>query len=117
MEGWWQIMSELRSYQDLIAWQKSMVFAQKIYSSTRGFPREETYGLISQLRRASVLISCNIAEGQGRNTTGGVKQILGGAKSSAGGGKTFLMLSSKFKVLARKNPSFFLGAAKKKTKC
>src|SRR2546421_10548833 len=113
MEGWWQIMSELRSYQDLIAWQKSMVFAQKIYSSTRGFPREETYGLISQLRRASVLIPCNIAEGQARNTTGEVKQFLGVAKGSAAGVMTFLMLSASLKVWARTIPSFYLGNAKK----
>src|SRR2546421_6723351 len=101
MEGWWQIMSELRSYQDLIAWQKSMVFAQKIYSSTRGFPREETYGLISQLRRASVSIPCNIAEGQARNTTGEVKQFFGVAKGSAAEVMTLLMLSASLKFLSQ----------------
>ncbi len=54
------------SYRDLIAWQKAMDFVIAVYGITKTFPRDETYGLISQLRRTAVLIPTNIAEGQAR---------------------------------------------------
>ena len=53
-------------YKDLVVWQKSMTLVKDIYSLTRGFPREEMYGLISQMRRAAVSIPSNIAEGSRR---------------------------------------------------
>jgi four helix bundle protein len=59
----------VRNYQDLIVWQKAMDLVENIYASSRSFPREEVYGLTSQLRRAAVSIPSNIAEGQGRRTT------------------------------------------------
>src|SRR5713101_9488402 len=58
-----------RSYRDLVVWQKSMQLVTDIYKTTRAFPREEIYGLTSQIRRAAVSIPSNIAEGQGRRTT------------------------------------------------
>jgi four helix bundle protein len=70
------------SYKDLIAWQKAMDFTEEIYKATRGFPRDELYGLTSQLRRAAVSIPSNIAEGQGRLTPGEFKQFLGHARGS-----------------------------------
>jgi four helix bundle protein len=54
------------SYKDLIAWQKGMRLVTGIYEATRGFPRDEMYGLTSQLRRAAVSVPSNIAEGQAR---------------------------------------------------
>jgi hypothetical protein len=63
------------SYQDLIAWQKAMDLVEEIYKTTRGFPKDELYGLTSQLRRAAVSIPSNIAEGQGRLTPGEFKQF------------------------------------------
>ena len=60
---------KLRNYQDLIVWQKAMDLVEQIYASSKSFPREEVYGLTSQLRRAAVSIPSNIAEGQGRRTT------------------------------------------------
>ena len=56
----------LRSFRELAVWQKSMQLATAIYKLTQGFPREETYGLASQLRRAAVSIPSNIAERHGR---------------------------------------------------
>ena len=56
------------SYRDIKAWQKAIELVVEVYSSTRGFPREELYGLANQLRRASVSIASNIAEGKGRCT-------------------------------------------------
>ena len=59
----------LKSYRDLIAWQKSMDLVQTVYESVRAFPKEEIYGLTSQLKRAVVSVPSNIAEGQGRKST------------------------------------------------
>ena len=59
----------LRNYKDLKVWQKSYQLCLEIYKITKGFPKEETYGLTSQIRRAAVSVSCNIAEGYGRKTT------------------------------------------------
>jgi len=59
-----------------------MQLATTIYRLTQGFPREEIYGLVSQLRRASVAIPCNIAEGHGRLNVGECRQFLGIARGS-----------------------------------
>ncbi len=56
------------TFRDLIAWQKAKVLAKDVYLVTRTFPKEETYGLTSQMRRAVVSIPSNIAEGKGRGT-------------------------------------------------
>lgn len=71
-----------RSYQDLIAWKKAMSLAIEIYKVTKGFPKEEIFGLTSQLRRAVVSVPSNIAEGQGRLTKGEFQQFLGQARGS-----------------------------------
>ncbi|MCP4709763.1 MAG: four helix bundle protein [Planctomycetes bacterium] len=55
------------SYRDLIVWQKSMSMVTDIYTVTRGFPKEEVYGLVSQIRRSAISIPSNIAEGYGRH--------------------------------------------------
>jgi hypothetical protein len=55
----------VKSYRELVVWQKSMDFAAEVYRVTRAFPREEMYGVTSQLRRAVVSVPSNIAEGQG----------------------------------------------------
>ncbi|MDQ5843925.1 MAG: four helix bundle protein [Acidobacteriota bacterium] len=60
---------KVKNYQELIVWQRSMDLVEEIYQTSRTFPREEIYGLTSQLRRAAVSIASNIAEGQGRRTT------------------------------------------------
>jgi four helix bundle protein len=70
------------SYRDLIAWQKAVQFVTAVYRVTASFPREELYGLVSQLRRAAVSIASNIAEGQGRLTEGEFRQFLGHARGS-----------------------------------
>lgn len=54
------------TYRDLMVWQKSMALANAIYDCTKLFPKEETYGLTSQMRRAAVSIPSNIAEGKAR---------------------------------------------------
>ncbi len=59
----------IRSHRDLQVWHKAMALARTTYSLTKHFPKEETYGLVQQMRRAAVSISSNIAEGYGRNST------------------------------------------------
>ncbi len=61
---------QVKSYQDLIAWQKAITLVTEIYTITTQFPGHEVYGLVSQLRRAAVSIPSNIAEGHGRATKG-----------------------------------------------
>lgn len=60
---------KLKHYQELIVWQKAMDLVEEACKISQTFPREETYGLTSQLRRAAVSIPANVAEGQGRRTT------------------------------------------------
>src|SRR3989304_1621818 len=60
---------KMRNYRDLVVWQKSMVLVTKVYSITRLLPKEELYGLVSQIRRSAVSIPSNIAEGYGRYST------------------------------------------------
>ncbi|MDX2032128.1 MAG: four helix bundle protein [Blastocatellia bacterium] len=57
-----------KSYRDLETWQRSMDLVAEVYEATSEFPKEETYGLRSQLRRAAVSIPSNLAEGQGRDS-------------------------------------------------
>lgn len=59
---------KIRGFKDLIVWQRSVALAVEIYRITKEFPREEIYGITSQIRRASVSIPSNLAEGHARNT-------------------------------------------------
>jgi four helix bundle protein len=59
----------LKNYRELLVWQKSYRLCIEVYKITRGFPKEEKFGLTSQIRRAAVSIPSNIAEGYGRKTT------------------------------------------------
>lgn len=56
----------IRDYRDLLVWQKAMVYAKEIYQLTKSFPKEEQFGLTSQIRRAAVSVPYNIAEGHAR---------------------------------------------------
>ena len=98
----------VQSYRDLIAWQKAMDFAAEVYRVTRSFPKEELYGVTSQLRRAAVSIPSNIAEGQGRQTTGEFRQFLGHARGSLLETETQLLLSERLKYVERANSETLL---------
>ena len=82
-----------QSYRDLIAWQKAMDFVMDVYGVTRLFPRDEVYGLASQLRRAAVLIPTNIAEGQARYSAQDFHFFLGRARGSLVEVETQLMIA------------------------
>ena len=69
-------------YRDLIAWKKAIDMVSTAYRLTQTFPRDEIYGLTSQMRRAAVSVPSNIAEGQGRRSKGEFSQFLGHAFGS-----------------------------------
>jgi four helix bundle protein len=71
-----------QDFHDLTVWQRAIDLTVCVYRLTQGFPKEETYGLISQLRRASVSVASNIAEGRGRLNPGEFRQFLGVALGS-----------------------------------
>src|ERR1700689_1815243 len=70
------------SFKDLIVWQRAVELSLAIYKLTAAFPSAEQFGLTNQLRRASVSIASNIAEGYGRPTRGEYLQFLGHARGS-----------------------------------
>jgi four helix bundle protein len=69
-------VAQVKTYRDLIVWQKSMVLVMEIYRLTKAFPRDEMYGLTSQIRRAAVSIPSNICEGYARNSDADFARFL-----------------------------------------
>ena len=82
----------IRSYKDLLIWQRGMDIVEAIYRLSEGLPTDERYGLSSQLRRAAVSIPANIAEGHGREATGSFVQHLRIAQGSLKELETLLMI-------------------------
>ena len=72
----------VQQYKELRVWQKSIDLVELVYEITRCFPKNEMYSLTKQLRRAAVSVPSNIAEGQGRGSTGEFRQFLGTARGS-----------------------------------
>ncbi|HEV2802773.1 MAG TPA: four helix bundle protein [Pyrinomonadaceae bacterium] len=95
-------MDQIKSHRDLIAWQKAMELVVAVYKLSQKFPKEELYGLTSQLRRAAVSIPANIAEGQGRRSKTEFKQFLGHARGSLLELDTHLELALRFNYLDSK---------------
>lgn len=83
----------IKSYRDLEVWKKSIQLVKQIYISTKNFPKEETYGLTNQMRRAAVSIASNIAEGKSRQTKNEYIQFLYIALGSASELDTQLVIS------------------------
>ena len=92
-------MPPVKSYRELIVWQKAMDLTVAVYAATRGFPRDEIYGLTSQLRRSTVAVASNIAEGQGRATRGEFRQFLGHARGSLQEADTQVLLAQRLDYL------------------
>lgn len=90
---------KVRSYRDLIVWQKAMEFAEGVCRATRGFPPEEKYGLGDQLRRAAVSVPSNIAEGNGRETPRDYLHFLVQARGSLFEAQTQLELARRLGYL------------------
>ncbi len=90
-----------QNFKDLLVWQKGMDIAKMIYELTFAFPKEERFGLVSQMRRAAVSIPSNIAEGQARHTTGEFVQFISHAEGSLAELETQLRLAVELKFLSR----------------
>jgi four helix bundle protein len=82
-----------RSFKGLLVWQQAMDLAKACYFLTKAFPREELYGLTSQIRRAAASIPANIAEGSGRTTKRDFVNFLRIAQGSLRELETYLLLS------------------------
>ncbi len=89
----------VQSYQELIVWQKAVDLVVQVYATTRTFPREETFGLTSQLRRASVSVPSNIAEGQGRHSAKEFVRFLEIARGSLQEVETQLIIANRLHYL------------------
>src|SRR3954454_24523888 len=82
-----------KNYRELIVWQRAIQLVKSIYKVSAGFPKEELYGLASQIRRAAVSVPSNIAEGQARRTTGEFRHFLSQAEGSLAEVDTQLILA------------------------
>ncbi len=99
------------SYRDLVAWQRAMVLVREIYLATQVFPKEEMYGLKSQLRRAAVSVPSNTAEGQARYSRREFHHFLNNARGSLAEVETQIMLANDLGHLGQKETDFLLDKA------
>ena len=90
----------VRSYSDLIAWQKAVKLVTEIFRVSKRFPSEELFGLTSQLRRAAISIPSNIAEGQGRLGRKEFLHFLGNARGSLGEVETQIIIARNLDYLS-----------------
>ena len=89
----------LQSYRELEVWKAAMDLAEQCYLATRSFPKEELFGMTSQIRRAAASIPANIAEGQGREHTKEFLQFLSVARGSLMEVETHLVLCQRVGLL------------------
>jgi four helix bundle protein len=85
--------NSVKSFHDLIVWQKAMELVTEVYKVSQKFPKEEIFGLTSQIRRAAVSIPSNIAEGRGKSSKGEFQQFLYHARGSLAEVETQLLIA------------------------
>ena len=86
---------EINSYRDLLVWQDGIELAQRAYHLTKGFPKDELFGVVSQIRWAAVSVPANIAEGYGRDNLGSYIQFLRIAQGSLKELETHIILAKR----------------------
>ncbi|MGX5799677.1 four helix bundle protein [Bradyrhizobium sp. Arg314] len=89
------------SYKDLVVWQQAMDLAVSVYSATKSWPKEELYGLTSQVRRSATSVPSNIAEGYGREIRGSYQQFLRIAQGSLKELETQLLIAERTGIAPR----------------
>ncbi len=94
-------MAKIKGYKDLIAWQKAMDLVEAVYRASRSFPAEERFGLASQIRRASVSVPSNIAEGYSRPGRNDYVRFLDIARGSANEIETQLLIAKRLGFVKR----------------
>ncbi len=95
-------MTHIQSYKDLLIWQKGIDLVKSIYLLCKELPKEEVYGLQSQMKRAAISVPSNIAEGYGRNYTQNYIQFLRMAGGSLLELETQLIISKELKLIGSK---------------
>ncbi|MFC7346801.1 four helix bundle protein [Chryseobacterium zhengzhouense] len=93
----------MANFKELLVWQKSISFVTEIYQLTNVFPKDEMYGLTSQIRRASISIPSNIAEGNSRRSVADYLQFLKIARGSSAEVETQLIIAKNLKFLSEEN--------------
>ena len=111
-----KIMSEIKDFKDLIIWQKGMHIAEKCYKLTKSFPKDELYGMIQQIRRASVSIPANISEGYGRRSKGDYTRFLNISQGSINELQTHLILSERVGLCEKKDIELILSLILEETR-
>ena len=92
----------MHKIQDLRIWNKAIGLATEVYKATANFPKEEKYGLTSQIRRSAVSVPSNIAEGAGRNSDGEFCHFLGISNGSSYELQTQLIISNRLELIENK---------------
>ena len=95
-------MSEVKSYKDLLIWQKGIELTEKVYQLVKSFPNEELYALTSQIKRCTISIPSNIAEGYGRKYTKNYIQFLRISRGSLFELETQLIIANKLNYITDK---------------
>lgn len=90
----------MKDFKDMRVWSKAHSLTSGVYKATRGFPREELFGLTSQMRRAASSIGANIAEGSGRRSDGELTRFLHIARGSAAELEYHLLLAHDLELLS-----------------
>jgi four helix bundle protein len=90
----------VQTYRDLEAWQRAMNLVEQCYRTTKQFPREEQFGLTSQLRRAAVSVPSNVAEGSARLTTGAFINHVGIALGSLAEIETYVEIATRLNYIS-----------------
>lgn len=102
----------MHRFEELKIWQKAMDITEEVYVLSAEFPKEEKYGLTSQVRRSAVSIASNIAEGAGRNTKGEFRNFLSMASGSSNELYTQLLLSYRLKLVKQEQVKYILNNVK-----
>lgn len=107
-----RLMTEgITNYRDLQVWRQALDWAEAIYEATAHWPRDERFGLISQIRRATVSVASNIAEGAARRSTGEFIQFVGMARGSLAEAETQLLLAQRLGYLPQSDAQALLAAS------
>jgi four helix bundle protein len=92
--------TKIESYRDLMVWQQAMDLAVSIYEATRTWPKDELYGLTTQVRRAATSVPANIAEGYGRESRATYQQFLRIAQGSLKELETHLLIAQRIGIVS-----------------
>lgn len=103
------VQKTFKTFRDLMVWQKGVSLVKTVYQKTASFPKEELYGLVTQMRRAAISVPSNIAEGYRRKHAKEFQQFLNVSLGSIGELETQVILAGELNYLSDENKGFLLG--------